>query len=813
MAKKKDKQSDRFGNETVYTKNIADEAIDYNKLAGANKNVYRIAPSLNDGLKPGRRRLYWSWWEKCGKPQNTKPETLRKLDFMKVEAIASAAMAYHPHGSSANEELIGREGQYWNNNVMCIVPQGSYGNLQSSDAAAGRYIEAQISEYMIDCFFSDFNKYPVPMKPSYDGKNMEPLYFPSKYPHVLFNPQLSGIGYALASNIAPFNVKEVLNATIELIKNPKAKILLIPDSPTGADIIDEGLFPQINKTGEGKFTLRASATIDYQNNTIHFSSIPLQTKTNAIINKIVDLKKKKEFEEIINIDDGTKEGEVDLLISLKSDANPDKVLEKLYKKNTNLKMTYPIGLTVIDDYKAYLYGVKDLLLEWIEYRREIVRSMHLYSLQITEERQHMNKVLIMVFSKDNIERTVQIAKKSKSRQEMIQKLMKTYKITSLQAATIADMRVYNFNEDYYRKYKQEEKDLKEEVKRINKILDDDKKIDEFIINQLKEGIEKYGRPRKSKIVKEGKKSKKNIPNVEYLIGINEEGYVKKLDLSKYTSIGMIGKNNGKLTVLQINNRDDMLIFDSTGNVSRVSVSEIPDMEAHDTGVELSRYFSVKGKIIGTIKLPSDKLLQTQDDDLCIIFITKNGLAKKVKISEFDKISDYKTGISLNDGDSLSSVLFAFDKSSKDIIICTNLGRGVRLKIHDIKTLSRTAKGNKVIGLKEGEYVVNACRIKPKQSHLFYITSGGRVKLTETKFFPAMEKKDESVSLISLVGNESLVGVASVSKGDKVMVYHKTSEPEIIEVDNIKVTTRIAKGEKVIKTPKGDAVIAYKIFEK
>lgn len=812
MSKKKDKsKSFSFGNETIYQRNVAEEAISYNQLAGANKNVYRIAPSLNDGLKPGRRRLYWSWWLACGKPMNTKPETLKKLKFMKVDTIASAAMAYHPHGSSANEELIGREGQYWNNNVMAIVPQGSYGNLQSSDPAAGRYIEARIGEYMIDCFFSDFNLYPVPMRPSYDEMNMEPLFLPAKFPHVLFNPQLSGIGYALASNIAPFNVKEVLEATIALMKNPKEKILLIPDSPTGADILDEGLFEQINKTGEGKFTLRATAKIDYQKNDIHITSIPLQTKTNTIINKIVDLKKKHEFEEIINIDDGTKEGEVDVVISLKSDANPDKVLEKLYKRNTNLKMTYPVGITVIDDFKPYFYGVKDLLLEWIEYRREIVRSMHLYSLQITEEKRHMNKVLVMVFNKDNIEKTIAIAKKSKNRAEIINKFMKTYKITSLQAATIADMRVYNFNEEYYKKYKAEEKELKKEIKRINSVLDDEKKIDEFIINQLEEGIKKYGRPRQSKIIREGKKAKK-VPDINFIIGINEEGYVKKLNLNEYSSIGPVGKTNCNLTVMQINNRDDILVFDSNGNVSKVSVSAIPDMKFEDTGIELSRYFSVSGKIVGCIKLPSDKILQSKDDDLCIIFITKQGTGKKVKVSEFDKIVDYKKGITLKPDDELSTVLFAFDKGGKDVIICTNLGDGVRIKVSDIPTVGRNAKGKKLIGLKDDEYVVNACRIKPRQNYLFYITSGGRAKLTETKFLPVMETKDPAVSLITLVGSETLVGVSSVSINDTVMVYRKNNEPEIFNIKDIKITTRIAKGEKIIKTPKGDSVVAYKIFE-
>lgn len=757
--------------------------------------------------------MYWSWWELEGKPKNIKPETLRKLKFHKVSKLSSNAMSYHPHGDTAMEELIGREGQYWNNNVMAIVPQGSYGNLESSDPAAGRYIQAKMSEYMIDCFFDDFDKYCVPMKMAYDGESEEPEYLPAKYPHILFNPQLSGIGYGLASNIPPFNVQEVLEATIKLIKNRKSKILLIPDSPNGADIIDDGLFPEINKTGKGKFTLRASYEIDYQANTIRFTTLPLQTKSKQVIRKINDFRKLHVFEEITDIFDSTKQGEVNILIKLKSDANPDKILNQLFKKNTNLKMTYPIGITVIDDYKAYDYGIKELLLEWIEYRRDVVRSMFMYSYQITTEREHMVKVLVEVFNKDNIERTVKIAKNSKTRKDTIEKLMRAYKITSLQAATIADMHVYNFNDEYYKKYKQEEKDLKEEIKRINDILEHDEKIDEFIIGQLKEGIKKYGRPRKSKVIKEDDGAKENIPATEHLVGISESGYIKKVDIKKNSSIGSVSKTNENLTVMQINNQEDILVFDSTGRVSKISVSAIPDMKFEDYGIEVARYFPVQGKIIGVMKLPSLKSLKKADDELCIVFVTKLGFTKKVKLKEFKKISDYKLGVTLNDGDELASVIFAFDNTGKDIILSTNLGDGIRLKLKDIKTLGRQAKGLRQINLKENEVVVNASRIQPKQKLLCYVTSAGRIKLTETKYFPVMERKDEALSLITLVGNETLVGVSSVSKDDILMVYRKNSEPVEIKLSELSISTRVAKGEKLVKTPKGDSVVAYKIFQK
>jgi DNA gyrase subunit A len=427
------------------------------------------------------------------------------------------------------------------------------------------------------------------------------------------------------------------------------------------------------------------------------------------------------------------------------------------------------------------------------------------------EKLHMNKVLLMVFNKDNIETTIKIAKNSSSRQDTIDKLMKRYKITSLQASTIADMRVYNFNADSYNRYKEDKKKLDEELKYIQTTLKHSNKIDEFIISQLEEGIKKWGHSRKSKIVKEKDDAKKDIPNTGHIIGISESGYIKKLSLKEYNSIGLVGKENGNLTVMQINNKEDIIVIDSSGRVSRISVSAIPDMKFEDIGVEINRYFTSQGRIVSLMKLPSVDILKSKDEELCIIFVTKDGYAKKVPISEFKKISDFKIGITLNPGDEVASALFSFDKSSKDCIICTNLGDGIRISINDIKTLGKNAKGVRQITLKEDEYVVNACKINPTKKLLFYVTSSGKVKLTETKYFPTMQRKDEPLSLIGLDKNESLVGISSVSKNDVVMIYRKNSEPVEISLKDVKISTRIAKGEKIIKTPKGDKVIAYKVF--
>lgn len=802
-----------FGNERITRVNVADADLEYIEIFGANKNLYRTIASLQDGLKPGARRLFYSWWELEHKPTKTDKATLNKLKFIKVDKLSANTVNYHPHGTSATDELIGRLGQYWSNNVMLIVPQGSYGNMAGDVPAAGRYREAKLSEFAIDCYFDDFDKYCVTMKLGYDGENYEPEFLPAKYPVILFNPQFSGIGFGIASNIAPFNVNEVLDATIKLIQNPDAKIMLVPDSPTGCDILDEGQFKEINKTGQSKITMRASSEIDYLDNCIKITSLPINSSSSDVIKKLIALRDKKEtgFSDIVEIRDYTKEGEVLIEVYLKKDAKPDKVLRKFYKKNTGLKTTFPVGITVIDDYAEYEYGVKDLLLEWISYRQDIVRSMFLNNLQVLIGKQHMNKVLLMVFNKDNIDTTVKIAKESRSRKETIEKLMKKFKITSVQAATIADMHVYNFNKDAYDRYLEEEKSLEKEIDHVNDLLSNDEKIDEFIIGQLKEGKKKWGRPRMSKIIKETDKETENIPDTDHLIGISETGYAKKINLKGNTGIGPVGKTNSNLTVIDVNNRENLLVIDSTGQVVKVPISAIPNVEADDIGIELKRFFSVKGDIKAVMELPSMDILSVKDDSLTVVFITKKGYAKKVQLSEFDKIVDTKPGIILNKNDEVAAALFAFDNTEKDIVISTNIGNGIHLSMDDIKTLSCTAKGVSIVTLQSDEEVVSASLVNPKKKLMFLMTTSGRAKVIETKYFPVMKRKDSTINLIGLVGTETLLGVSSVNKTDTILAYHKKGDPERFVIKELEIGTRVSKGNRIAKTGRGDSIVGYKVF--
>ena len=807
-------ENGRIGNEKVTPVNVAEADLDYIRLFGANKNLYRTIPSLQDGLKPSSRRLFYTWWLHEKKPQNTKQTTLNKLKFYKVNEISAWVFLFHPHSTDSIDQIVTKNAAYWLVNVQNIIPSGSFGNMRGDAAAAGRYRTAKMSEFMIDCFFDEFETYAVPMKLGYNGEDYEPEYLSAKYPYLLFNPQFSGIGYGLSANIPSFNVGEVLDATIKLIKNPHNHIMLIPDIPTGCDIIDTGEFVKMNKTGKGKLTMRASSEIDYVNNIIHINSLPLNSSSNGVINAVIDLgiHKGELFEDIAEIKDYTREGEVRIDFILKSDAQPEKILKKLYKKNTGLKSTFPVGLTVIDDYQDYEMGIKEYLLEWIDYRLDAVRSMLLNKYQKTLGKIHMNDVLLMVFNKDNIDKTIHIAKSSKSRNETIQRLMATFQITSVQAGVIADMHVYNFNKDQYIKYKEDRKVLDATAKEIKDILTDDDKLKDFVIKQLEDGKKKYARKRMSKIVKENDKDSKNIPDTEHLVGVSSSGYIKKISLKDNTSIGPVGKSGGNLTVIQINNRENIVVIDSKGYVTKVSISAIPNMEFEDTGVELSKFFNVHGKIITIMELPSMDIFKVKSSSFGIFFITRKGLAKKVPITEFKKLTDTKKGISLNKGDEVADATFAFNESAKDVVLSTNKGNGVRLHINDIKVLSATAKGQRVIDLGEDEEVVSMSKLLPKKKFLFYITSSGRCKLTETKYYPVMSVKDKPLSLITLQKGETLLGVSAVDKKDIVVVYKKKSDPEKIAISDVPVLMRNNKGKKMIKTPNGDRVIAYKVFK-
>jgi DNA gyrase subunit A len=537
---------------------------------------------------------------------------------------------------------------------------------------------------------------------------------------------------------------------------------------------------------------------------VTITSIPLQQSTNDIIARLVAMKKagKKVVEDLIDITDDSRKDEVRLNLALSSKANPDTFIENILSKQTGLRNTLPVEIRVIDNFRSHVWGVKKVLLKWIEYRQECVRATYNKKLMDATNTHHMNEVYLMVFSKDNIKKTSDIARTSKNKDEMIKRFMDTYKISSLQAKTLSNMSYSMFTEDAYQKFKDTKVLTEKQIKEYEEIIADDEAVDKVIVDQLKEIDKLFGGPRKSAIIKAGKPEVK-IPDTWHLVGVSRDGYIKKLPIedAKKNGIGLVGKTS-QVVVTAISNRDNLLIFGDDGRLSRVGISSIPNMAYDESGVELARYFTVTGNPVSIIN--ENDVREGIGD---IVILTRRGLGKKVKMTEFAKIKDFKDCISLGEDDKLVSAIPAGDE---DFIIYTNFGDGIRLNTASIKYQSKNARGLPLISLRSGEEVVGINFMEIGCDKLVYVTSAGRMKITDGKLLPVSDRKSEPMALISLEANEYLVGVSFVSQDDSVVVYRRKSEPVVVPLKDMKVTTRVAKPEKMVKTPSGDSVVAFAV---
>ena len=784
--------------EKVEIHNIADICKTWNQICGANKNLYRSVPSMVDGLKPGARRLLYTMYKEYN-----------KNSFAKVATIVGSTLKLHPHGDVAIADTLVAAAQSWNNSLPLIDGKGNFGSMMGDAHAAQRYPEAKMSEYAWDCFFKDFTDSNVDMRPSYDGRTVEPDVLPAKYPNALINGSL-GIGYGLASNIPPYNFAEVMRATISLIKDPTANVYIVPDSPTGCLVVDDNNFASICNNGYGNYRMRGEVKISPQTNVVTIVSEPYQVASNNIKDKIIDLRESKVLPEVIDLKDRSnlKNG-ICIILTLKPDADPEKFVEKLYSKNTGLEKDYPVSIKLIDDFKDVDYTITSFLLEWIEYRRELKRTSFNFRLTKTLEAQQINDIMLFMLDKDNYEITMRILKSANNKADLAARIMSQYssilRMSSLQANTIADMRMHEFTKEAHALYRQKKIDLTEELDKINDVLNNPSKIDDIIINELTDGIKKFGTARKSKIIS---LTEDTVPNTEHVICVTPSGLCKKVDISS----DYVGRMNEAFIAIRAFNRQLMYSFDDKGIATRFSISDIPNMDNSDAGIPLSRYAS-SSKFGGDIIALQQFYDEYSDiDNHYLIFVTANGFAKKTPLSEIVGKKGSFVSIKVNDDDRLISVThYTTHKGAKDLIIFTKNGIGTRVDIDDIPINSRTSMGFRRINVPEHDEIAGANKIIPSDEFVVYITRRGKLKLTELKYLPKQKKREQLMQLID-IGNDELIAIKSVSKNDDIAIFTRNAQTEIVSCNAIPVTTRIAQATKIVKNANnGNPVIGYKII--
>lgn len=784
--------------EHIIVSDLAEEAVSAISIFAPNKNIYRHIPFITDGLLPSERRVLYAMYADV--------KAFPKLGYKKLGLIIGAVMKYHPHGETNIYNTCVKLARPWKNAVEFIDGSGSYGNEMGDDASAFRYLEAKLSLFSLYCYFKDFDEDIVAMKEGYIDGIVEPEYLPARYPAVL-TKSCKAIGYGMFSEQPNYNFKEVCEFTLKLMDDPSYDKIIYPDIPNGCEIIDDGQFDDIRKTGVGKFRMKSKVNVDYENNKIQVLSVPMNTDLQQIKDKIIAMGKSGELVGYVDIHDqndkrngkrkrknGNGLAKLSIDILFKQGTDLDKSLELLYKKTPMLTST-AYALTLVDEYALKQYTVRTLLLDWLAFRRDVKRRQ--INKQITKktERVHVLNVLIFVSNNKNSQKTIKYATESYDSTEFKNKLITEFGISTLQASTISTMQVTAFNKSAHEKYIVEKKKLEEEIDELMTLVKSSNKIDDIIKDELKEGIELFGKPRKSDVVKFDLNNN-YVANTDHRIVITKNDMIKKLG-KRNTSIGELEDGDKGKNMFLVNNRDSILLFDKKGNMSEVKVNDLTSTPEGSTGVKLSNIINVNGHIIGAFPKP-------KKESTYVVLTTKKGLSKKLAYKNINKIRGTVVAIKLADDDELVSVDILSDES-KDMIVYTREGGGIRINSDDIRECGRAAYGLSVITLADGDEVIGTTMIDNKDKYILVITNKGRMKKCTLSTFETMKRKSQTLQISRLGKNEQIVYIKSVKNSDIFMVYTMFTEEEF-KVKDIVELNRLHECKKVMKISSKDRVL-------
>ena len=760
--------------EKFVERNIAELCRDYDRICGANKNLARVVPTYVDSLKPVHRRTLYIMFSQYGR-------SLRKVARVTGDTIGRI----HMHGPSSVYACLVNMAQWWNNNIPLIEGEGNYGSVSGDGAGADRYIQAKLSNFAWACFFEDWKESAVDMVLGADEETYEPLYLPAKYPIILLNGCL-GIGYGDSSNIPPFNFKEVVETTMKLMKDPDAEILLIPDSPTGCNIVS-GNFKKITEFGSGVYSMRCKYEVDTAENMIKIIALPYQVSVNSIREKIADIKEKNGLPELVNMQDFSGKV-VDLRLYIRNDVNPYKFMRKLIEEIGGLERSYPVNITVIDDYKSYDWSIKKLLVEWIRYRREQKRVVVNHKRTNLLAEQRTNDVKIFLMSENNLQNVIDLFRTSRNKADIEKRLIEEYKnsiikMDSLQAKTLSEIKGYELCIDTYEKCLLNRIEILKDLEEIEIILNMEHGIDKLIVEELLEGVKKFGKPRGSNVVPYKISVDTEVAG-ECILQLSD-GIILRKTATNVDEEPLPSDINGFAT--KVHNDSSFIAIDENGCFAFITVKELPV----DQEVPLVRF--IKKPLANIVALlPFDI-----DSTKCCTLISQNGIIKKFKISEMRPSKN--PCIDIGKSDKLVKGIVSKDVvSHKDILVFTKNGYGQRLDPNDIKLTSFFAKGTNGFKMAKDDEIVGCYSIDGSNLYLLYMTVKGKGRLNLSEYLPVRENKhDTMVRLIVLNERDYLLSVIGCNRTDKLQVFYNDSTTETINLKSISEGTMSSMPEKVV----------------
>jgi DNA gyrase subunit A len=769
--------------------------------------VGRALPDVRDGLKPVHRRIIYAMKD-LGLVAN-------KSHKKSARIVGEVIGKYHPHGDTAVYDAMVRLAQYWSMRYELVNGQGNFGSIDGDNPAAMRYTEAKMQK-ITEEFLRDIEKETVDWRTNFDETLEEPIYLPTLIPNLFVNGS-SGIAVGMATNIPPHNLKEILEAAINLIENPdqsaeelvRKNIVKGPDFPTGALILSNENIQNLYLNGEGAITMKGVCSIEEMpkgKEAIIVEQIPYMVNKLNLINQMVDLVKSQKIKDISDIRDESNKKGIRIVIEVKKDIDPNIILNQLYKF-TSLKTNFNARCLTIVNGVPKILGLKEYLENFIMFRKEVIVKRSKFDLKKSQERLHILEGLKIAL--DNIDEIIKLIKSSKTTQEAKENLSQKYQLSNLQSQAILDMKLQKLTGLEIEKIKEEYDELLKTIKRLKEIIEKSSEQFKIIKEEFKEMIEKYGDDRKTKIVKdEGDLLIEDlIQDEDFVIMVTQNDYIKKVPLEAYRSQKRGGKGvNAHLkaedtikTLFIANSKDNILIFTNDGNINWLKAYEVPNASTQAKGRPIVNYIDLRGKKITNI-INVANLNQGY-----LIFLTKKGIIKKTEMKNFAKPrSGGIKAINLDEGDAVLSVIYS-DTAKEDIIIESNVGLAIRFKQEDLSILGRTARGVKAQNLRNNEEVIGIELAKGGKT-LFTISETGYGKRSLLSDYPTIKRAGRGVIDIKTDNrNGKVVTMKAVNENDEVLIV--TTKGKIIRtpVTDIRIIGRNTKGVRIVKLDEDDRI--------
>ena len=775
--------------------------------------ISRALPDLRDGLKPVHRRIIYDMLENGLTPD--------KKHRKSATIVGDVMGKYHPHGDSSIYEAMVRMAQDFNYRYLLVDGHGNFGNIEYPRAAAYRYTESKLAKISME-LLRDINKNTVNFVPNYDDSTEEPEVLPSRFPNILVNGTM-GIAVGMATNIPPHNLGEVIDGCIAYIDNPEITTEELmqhvkgPDFPTGGIILGNSGIKKAYETGRGSITIRSKATIEEKNGRhyIVIEEVPYGVNTLDLKQKVADLVHNKVLEGITDYHTDLKDG-IKITITLKKDANPQVVLNNLYK-HTAFQTTFGIIFLMLDKGVPRTLGLKDIISKYVDYQQEIIIRRTQFELDKAEKRVHILEGYQIVF--DNIDEVIKIIKESKADGEAKLKLMERFGLTEAQTDNILEMKLRRLTGLEREKIEEELNALRIEIERLRGILADNNKVLGIIKDEMTEIKNKYGDERRTKIdmtAVDYIEDESLIPEENILVVLTNKGYIKRTTSDTFKSqnrggVGIKGMTTNDEDfvehMINLSTHDYILFFTDKGKVYRLKGYEIPEFSRQSKGIPIVNLLQVeKDERVNAV-------IQINREEECkyLLFATEGGVVKKTLISEFANIRNSgKICISLRENDKLIDVK---KTTGNDLVLLgSDSGRMVKFNEDEIRVMGRTASGVRGISLDGSKCICS--EIVKEDDTILLVTEKGYGKQTKVSEYRQTRRGSKGVKAMNITDkNGSLVSVKIVQDNQELVIMTNSGMTMRMPLDQISLLGRVTQGLRLINLKDNQKVSTISLVEK